>query len=190
MDLHPSIRASKPPSLSMLVRELRTSVSVPRYRFCFEPTHLWTSLFRSPKPMERLPLRGSYFGILQGMYFHLKPSDWHRIFIFRSRFIATMGRHLNLPAGDYLESSRSPEYLVTSQNMTLPKSEFTHLDITLHRWIQPSGLRFYSGSHHIHGAGCAHYTSPTQGVQPSDMYLQVRGERAQRGLCAYLGTLL
>ena len=31
------------------------------------------------------------FRILQGMYFHLKPSDWHRIFIFRSRFIATMG---------------------------------------------------------------------------------------------------
>ena len=81
----------------------------------------------------------------------------------------------SLPAGDYtLESSRGPEYLVTSQNMTLPRASSHTLDITLHRWIQPSDYGFYSGDHP--GAGCAHYTSPTQGVQPSDMYLQVRGE--------------
>jgi hypothetical protein len=35
---------------------------------------------------------------------------------------------------------------------------------------------FYSGDHHIHGAGCAHYTSPTEGVTPEDMFLQVSGE--------------
>jgi hypothetical protein len=35
---------------------------------------------------------------------------------------------------------------------------------------------YYSGDHHIHGAGCAHYTSPTEGVTPQDMFLQVTGE--------------
>jgi hypothetical protein len=35
---------------------------------------------------------------------------------------------------------------------------------------------FYCGDHHIHGAGCAHYTSPTEGVAPADMFRQVKGE--------------
>ena len=81
----------KPPSLSMLVRELRTSVSVPRYRFCFEPTHLWTSLFRSPKPMERLHCAARISGSCRACISTSKPSDWHRIFIFRTVCSATMG---------------------------------------------------------------------------------------------------
>jgi hypothetical protein len=35
---------------------------------------------------------------------------------------------------------------------------------------------FYGGDHHIHAAGCAHYTFPTEGVTPEDMFLQVKGE--------------
>ena len=35
---------------------------------------------------------------------------------------------------------------------------------------------FYCGDHHIHGAGCSHYDSPTQGVTPQDMFQQVKGE--------------
>ena len=35
---------------------------------------------------------------------------------------------------------------------------------------------FYSGDHHIHAAGCAHYTSPTDGVDPADMFRQIKGE--------------
>ena len=111
---------------------------------------------------------------------HVFPPQAKRLapdFYFQEQIYRHHGQHLSLPAGDYtLESSRGPEYLVTSQNMTLPRARSHTLDITLHRWIQPSDYGFYSGDHHIHGAGCAHYTSPTQGVQPSDMYLQVRGE--------------
>ncbi len=111
---------------------------------------------------------------------HVFPPQAKRLapdFYFQEQIYRHHGQHLSLPAGDYtLESSRGPEYLVTSQNMTLPRASSHTLDITLHRWIQPSDYGFYSGDHHIHGAGCAHYTSPTQGVQPSDMYLQVRGE--------------
>ena len=35
---------------------------------------------------------------------------------------------------------------------------------------------FFCGDHHIHGAGCSHYTNPTQGVTPEDMFAQVKGE--------------
>lgn len=46
----------------------------------------------------------------------------------------------------------------------------------LERWIDTARYGFYSGDHHIHAAGCAHYTSPSEGVLPGDMYLQVKGE--------------
>jgi hypothetical protein len=48
--------------------------------------------------------------------------------------------------------------------------------VKLERWMNPMDYGFYSGDHHIHGAGCAHYTSPTEGVTPEDMFLQVNGE--------------
>ena len=48
--------------------------------------------------------------------------------------------------------------------------------VKLERWIDPAGRGFYSGDHHIHAAGCAHYTSPTEGVDPADMFRQVKGE--------------
>jgi hypothetical protein len=35
---------------------------------------------------------------------------------------------------------------------------------------------FYCGDHHIHAAGCAHYTNPTEGVFAQDMFLHVKGE--------------
>ena len=118
---------------------------------------------------------------------HVFPPQAKRLapdFYFQEQIYRHHGQHLSLPAGDYtLESSRGPEYLVTSQNMTLPRASSHTLDITLHRWIQPSDYGFYSGDHHIHGAGCAHYTSPTQGVQPSDMYLQVREKGSTWAVC-------
>ena len=46
----------------------------------------------------------------------------------------------------------------------------------MERWIDPWEFGFYSGDHHIHAAGCAHYTSPTEGVTSEDMYRQVKGE--------------
>jgi hypothetical protein len=48
--------------------------------------------------------------------------------------------------------------------------------VQLERWVHPMAYGYYSGDHHIHGAGCAHYMSPTEGVTPQDMFLQVKGE--------------
>lgn len=50
------------------------------------------------------------------------------------------------------------------------------MELQLERWVNPAHHGFYSGDHHIHAAGCAHYTDPTQGVLPRDMFLQVKGE--------------
>src|SRR5262249_4097635 len=48
--------------------------------------------------------------------------------------------------------------------------------VKLERWVNPADYGFFSGDHHIHAAGCAHYTSPTEGVFPNDMFLYVKGE--------------
>jgi len=48
--------------------------------------------------------------------------------------------------------------------------------VKLERWIHPAARGFFSGDHHIHAAGCAHYTHPTEGVDPAAMFRQVKGE--------------
>jgi hypothetical protein len=50
------------------------------------------------------------------------------------------------------------------------------LAVKLERWVNPLEFGFYSGDHHIHAAGCAHYTAPTEGVMGEDMFLHVKGE--------------
>jgi hypothetical protein len=51
----------------------------------------------------------------------------------------------------------------------------------LKRWIDPSKLGWWSGDHHIHAAGCAHYSQPTEGVLASDMYRHCQGEDLKVG---------
>ena len=58
------------------------------------------------------------------------------------------------------------------------------------RWINPSLDGWYSGDHHIHSAGCAHYENPTEGVTPEDMWPQIVGEGAQCRLGADVGTVV
>jgi hypothetical protein len=90
------------------------------------------------------------------------------------------GEHLDLPAGSYSVTwSRGPEYL--KQIATVQVDGPTETAVRLRRWIDPSKLGWYSGDHHIHAAGCAHYESPTQGVSPLDMYRQVEGEALNVG---------
>ena len=60
-------------------------------------------------------------------------------------------------------------------------------DVKLERWVEPADYGWYSGDHHIHAAGCAHYTSPTEGVMPEDMFLHVKGEGLNVGCCLTWG---
>lgn len=96
-------------------------------------------------------------------------------FFFQEQIYRNHGDTVLLPPGDFtMESSRGPEYHVGEAHVTV--KEGAALDIKLERWIHPAARGFYSGDHHIHAAGCAHYTDPTQGVAPTDMFVQVKGE--------------
>ncbi|HUF64140.1 MAG TPA: CehA/McbA family metallohydrolase [Verrucomicrobiales bacterium] len=87
------------------------------------------------------------------------------------------GQTVLLPPGDLeLRSSRGPEYRVRTETVSIPSAGDPVLPIGLERWVDPAEYGFYSGDHHIHAAGCSHYTSPTEGVGPEDMFLQVLGE--------------
>jgi hypothetical protein len=71
---------------------------------------------------------------------------------------------------------RGPEYRTISRDWTVPAGGEAMLDVRLERWIDPAAHGFYSGDHHIHAAGCAHYTEPTQGIGPKEIFAQVKGE--------------
>ena len=49
-------------------------------------------------------------------------------------------------------------------------------DVKLTRWTHPATRGWFSGDHHVHAAGCAHYDSPTEGVTPADMLRHILGE--------------
>ncbi len=40
------------------------------------------------------------------------------------------------------------------------------ISFAMQRWIDPSKTGWYSGDHHVHAAGCAHYQNPAEGVPP------------------------
>ena len=92
-----------------------------------------------------------------------------------------------LPPGELtMFYGRGPEYRWIKRTVTIPvpssgghgsrSSGQAEIAVRLERWIDPAARGFYSGDHHIHAAGCAHYTSPTEGVDPADMFRQVKGE--------------
>ena len=55
------------------------------------------------------------------------------------------------------------------------------VDFELQRWIDPSTSGWWSGDHHIHAAGCAHYSVPTEGVGPATIVRHIRGEDLKVG---------
>lgn len=98
-------------------------------------------------------------------------------FFFQPQIYRADGTTVSLPPGEYeLESSRGPEYLVRKQKVTVSHDVPQPVEVKLNRWVAPMEHGYFSGDHHIHGAGCSHYTSPTEGVTPENMFLQVKGE--------------
>ncbi|MBT7254208.1 MAG: hypothetical protein HN882_04330, partial [Planctomycetaceae bacterium] len=111
------------------------------------------------------------------------PSQIKRLapdLFFQPQIYRADGETVLLPAGEYeISSSRGPEYQVQRQRLRVEpvkKGQQNGLDVKLRRWIDPNDFGYFSGDHHIHGAGCSHYTSPTEGVTPADMFRQVKGE--------------
>ncbi len=104
-------------------------------------------------------------------------------FFFHDQVYRADGESIVLPPGDYsVELSRGPEYRVTTRSITIPTGVATHREeFRLERWIQPSRRRWFSGDHHVHAAGCAHYENPTAGVGPADMMRHIVGENLDVG---------
>jgi hypothetical protein len=121
---------------------------------------------------------------------HVFPPQAKRLapdLFFQKHIYRAHGEDVLLPPGELtMFYGRGPEYRWIKRTVTIPgasagghgtrSSGQTQIDVRLERWIDPTGRGFYSGDHHIHAAGCAHYTSPTEGVDPADMFRQVKGE--------------
>jgi len=99
-------------------------------------------------------------------------------FFFHQQIYRQTGESVVLPEGTYqVEYGRGPEYLVQRRSIAVPKgAKSVREEFQLRRWIHPLAMNWYSGDHHVHGGGCAHYESPTAGVGPKDMFRHILGE--------------
>jgi hypothetical protein len=111
---------------------------------------------------------------------HVYPSLTRRLapdFFFHAQVYRRDGETVALPPGRYTVTyTRGPEYLTMRKEITVPNAD-THTEkFELKRWVHPAAKGWYSGDHHVHAAGCAHYESPTEGVTPEDMMRHILGE--------------
>lgn len=99
-------------------------------------------------------------------------------FFFHHQIYRATGETVALPPGEYTVTvQRGPEYHVETLPLVVkPDTVNQRLAVQLRRWIHPAKRFWYSGDHHVHAAGCAHYDSPTEGVGPADMMRHILGE--------------
>lgn len=98
-------------------------------------------------------------------------------FVFQPQIYRTSGETLTLAPGDYeVVWGRGPEYLEGRRALRVSPQGPNRESFRLERWIHAAGQGWWSGDHHIHAAGCAHYESPTQGVGPAEILRQIVGE--------------
>lgn len=99
-------------------------------------------------------------------------------FFFHDQIYRADGESVHLPPGEYtVVLNRGPEYYVDTFPLTVkPDVKSQQADFKLRRWTHPAKQRWFSGDHHVHAAGCAHYDSPTEGVTPADMMRHILGE--------------
>jgi hypothetical protein len=109
-------------------------------------------------------------------------------FFFHPQIYRADGETVLLQPGKYhVAWTRGPEYLVASREITVPQAASHSESFGLKRWVHPRKKGWWSGDHHIHAAGCAHYESPTEGVTPEDMMRHILGEDLNVGCCLSWG---
>ncbi len=99
-------------------------------------------------------------------------------FFFQAQIYRSDGEHVNLPPGVYeIKFTRGPEYVPQTKRVTIPKNvNRDEVSFQLKRWTNLAKLGWHSADHHVHAAGCSHYESPKEGVQPEHMWRQALGE--------------
>ncbi len=108
-------------------------------------------------------------------------------FFFQRQIYRETGETIRLPVGKYqVECSRGPESIPESKEITVTEKGGL-IDYQVQRWVDPAAKGWWSGDHHIHAAGCAHYEKPTEGVHPPDMLRHIRGEDLKVGCCLTWG---
>jgi hypothetical protein len=112
---------------------------------------------------------------------HVYPARSRRLapdFFFHDQIYRHDGETVLLPPGTYdVKYGRGPEYVVATQQLEVkPKVAEQTARFDLKRWIRMTDHHWYSGDHHVHAAGCAHYESPAEGVTPDDMMRHILGE--------------
>ena len=99
---------------------------------------------------------------------------------FQQQVYRADGQTVELPPGEFtVQYSRGPEYVVLERGLSVPTNideSRVVLSLQLKRWVNPMKHGFYSGDHHIHASGCAHYTFPTIGIDPIHVLPHVKGE--------------
>ncbi|MCI0746636.1 MAG: CehA/McbA family metallohydrolase [Verrucomicrobia subdivision 3 bacterium] len=112
------------------------------------------------------------------------PSQAKRLapdFAFHPQVYRADGEKIKLPEGKYtIEFSRGPESIPQTKTVDIDTST-RELSFKAKRWIDPSTMGWWSGDHHIHAAGCAHYVKPTEGVHAQDMIRHCMGEDLKVG---------
>ena len=112
------------------------------------------------------------------------PSQARRLapdFSFHPQVYRADGEKLRLPDGDYtVLFERGPES-IAEKRVVKVNADTRELAFDVKRWIDPAKLGWWSGDHHIHAAGCAHYTNPTEGVHAPDMARHCIGEDVKVG---------
>ena len=102
-------------------------------------------------------------------------------FAFHPQVYRKNGEDVKLPAGRFhIKFYRGPES-ITEQRQVEITPETRSLRFQVKRWIDPAARGWWSGDHHIHAAGCAHYTSPSEGVHAPDMMRHCLGEDLKVG---------
>jgi hypothetical protein len=124
------------------------------------------------------PTTGQFiFRDLQGRVY---PSQSRRLapdLFFHAQVYRHSGESVMLPPGEYdVTYTRGPEYRIETRRIEVPHVVSHKESFQLQRWIKLADHHWYSGDHHVHAAGCAHYESPAEGVQPVDMMRHILGE--------------
>ena len=139
------------------------------------------------KPASHLTLRVYDFDgkpttssfLIRDNFGRVYPSQAKRLapdFAFQPQIYRADGESVLLPPGEYtVECTRGPEYRKTIRHLQVSDRP-AEATFKLERWINPANLGWYSGDHHIHAAGCAHYDKPSEGVYPKDMMRHILGE--------------
>ena len=112
------------------------------------------------------------------------PSQAKRLapdFAFHPQIYRADGEVLKLPSGEYtVMFERGPESIRQVRKLVVVGKPVT-ATFQVKRWIDPSLMGWWSGDHHIHAAGCAHYNNPSEGVHASDMQRHIMGEDLKIG---------